>query len=82
MGAYEHASLSELIRTDHKILNKVITVFAALCSEISEHKQKVIYPLTILCVFSLSLSLQVASKYYLPLLMYGGGKHTHTHSDH
>lgn len=38
---YEHASLLELIRTEHKILNKVVTVFAALCSEIDEHKTKV-----------------------------------------
>ena len=38
---YEHASLSDLIKTDHKILNKVMMVFASLCSEIGEHKEKV-----------------------------------------
>ncbi len=38
---YEHASLGDLIKTDHKILNKVMMVFASLCSEIGEHKEKV-----------------------------------------
>ena len=31
----------DLIKTDHKILNKVIMVFTSLCSEIDEHKEKV-----------------------------------------
>ena len=31
---YEQASLIELIRTDNKILNKIVLVFTALCSEI------------------------------------------------
>ncbi len=31
----------DLVKTDHKILNKVIMVFTSLCSEIDEHKEKV-----------------------------------------
>ena len=30
---YEQASLIELIRTDNKILNKIVLVFSAICSE-------------------------------------------------
>ncbi|CAI8002431.1 WASH complex subunit 4 [Geodia barretti] len=41
-GHFEHATLLELIRTDHKILNKVVTVFAALCLEIDEHARKAV----------------------------------------
>ncbi|CAM9441528.1 WASH complex subunit 4 isoform X1 [Lampetra fluviatilis] len=33
---YEQASLLELIKTDNKVLNKVITVFAAICCEINK----------------------------------------------
>jgi WASH complex subunit 7 len=39
---YENASLKDLIRTDHKLLNKVVTVFSALCFEIAEHKQEAV----------------------------------------
>ncbi|KAI1883407.1 hypothetical protein AGOR_G00231120 [Albula goreensis] len=35
---YEQSSLLELIKTENKVLNKVITVFAALCSEIKKLK--------------------------------------------
>ncbi|KAJ0069384.1 hypothetical protein NL108_004201, partial [Boleophthalmus pectinirostris] len=35
---YEQSSLLELIKTDNKVLNKVITVYAALCSEIKKLK--------------------------------------------
>ncbi|XP_061108676.1 WASH complex subunit 4 isoform X2 [Conger conger] len=35
---YEQSSLLELIKTENKVLNKVITVFAALCSEIRKLK--------------------------------------------
>ncbi len=31
---YEQASLLQLIRTDNKVLNKIVTVFSALISEI------------------------------------------------
>ncbi len=31
---YEQGSLFELIKTDNKVLNKIVIVFAALCSEI------------------------------------------------
>ena len=30
---YEQASLLQLIKTDNKVLNKIVTVFAALCCE-------------------------------------------------
>ena len=53
---YEHASLLELIRTEHKILNKVVTVFAALCSEIDEHKTKVSTHLCVVCLHDYRLS--------------------------
>ena len=33
--------MKELIRTDHKILNKVVSIFSSLCFEIAEHKQRV-----------------------------------------
>ncbi|KAF3854570.1 hypothetical protein F7725_022625 [Dissostichus mawsoni] len=35
---YEQSSLLELIKTDNKVLNKVITVYAALCSEVKKLK--------------------------------------------
>ncbi|XP_078530725.1 WASH complex subunit 4 isoform X1 [Lissotriton helveticus] len=35
---YEQSSLLELIKTENKVLNKVITVFAALCCEIKKLK--------------------------------------------
>uniref|UniRef100_A0A4W3I8L6 WASH complex subunit 4 n=1 Tax=Callorhinchus milii TaxID=7868 RepID=A0A4W3I8L6_CALMI len=35
---YEQSSLLELIKTENKVLNKVITVYAALCSEIKKLK--------------------------------------------
>ncbi|XP_014635938.1 PREDICTED: WASH complex subunit 7 isoform X2 [Ceratotherium simum simum] len=35
---YEHSSLLELIKTENKVLNKVITVYAALCCEIKKLK--------------------------------------------
>ncbi|XP_034032903.1 WASH complex subunit 4 [Thalassophryne amazonica] len=35
---YEQSSLLELIKTDNKVLNKVITVYAALCSEVKQLK--------------------------------------------
>ncbi|XP_073476379.1 WASH complex subunit 4 isoform X1 [Aquarana catesbeiana] len=35
---YEQSSLLELIRTENKVLNKVITVYAALCCEIKKLK--------------------------------------------
>lgn len=35
------AAMKELIRTDHKILNKVVSIFSSLCFEIAEHKQRV-----------------------------------------
>ncbi len=35
---YEQTSLLQLIKTDNKVLNKVITVLAALCSEMSALK--------------------------------------------
>lgn len=35
---YEQTSLLQLIRTDNKILNKVLTVLAALCSEMDALK--------------------------------------------
>ncbi len=35
---YEQTSLLQLIKTDNKVLNKVITVLAALCSEMSTLK--------------------------------------------
>ncbi|KAM6961159.1 WASH complex subunit 4 [Aplochiton taeniatus] len=35
---YEQSSVLELIKTDNKILNKVITVYAALCSEVKKLK--------------------------------------------
>ncbi|KAJ8262124.1 hypothetical protein GJAV_G00162500 [Gymnothorax javanicus] len=37
---YEQSSLLELIKTENKVLNKVITVFAALCSEIKKLKHE------------------------------------------
>ncbi|XP_060770735.1 WASH complex subunit 4 [Neoarius graeffei] len=35
---YEQSSLLELIKTENKVLNKVITVYAALCSEVKKLK--------------------------------------------
>ncbi|TRY86275.1 hypothetical protein DNTS_009307 [Danionella cerebrum] len=35
---YEQSSLLELIKTDNKVLNKVITVYAALCCEVKKLK--------------------------------------------
>uniref|UniRef100_A0A8C9QLX9 WASH complex subunit 4 N-terminal domain-containing protein n=1 Tax=Spermophilus dauricus TaxID=99837 RepID=A0A8C9QLX9_SPEDA len=35
---YEQSSLLELIKTENKVLNKVITVYAALCCEIKKLK--------------------------------------------
>ncbi|XP_043943762.1 WASH complex subunit 4 [Protopterus annectens] len=35
---YEQASLLELIKTENKVLNKVVTVYAALCCEIKKLK--------------------------------------------
>uniref|UniRef100_A0A663LRT9 WASH complex subunit 4 N-terminal domain-containing protein n=1 Tax=Athene cunicularia TaxID=194338 RepID=A0A663LRT9_ATHCN len=35
---YEQSSLLELIKTENKVLNKVITVYAALCCEIKKYK--------------------------------------------
>ncbi|KAM9807729.1 WASH complex subunit 4 [Neosynchiropus ocellatus] len=35
---YEQCSLLELIKTDNKVLNKVITVYAALCCEVKKLK--------------------------------------------
>ncbi|XP_063053067.1 WASH complex subunit 4 [Engraulis encrasicolus] len=35
---HEQSSLLELIKTDNKVLNKVITVYAALCSEVKKLK--------------------------------------------
>ncbi|XP_075894005.1 WASH complex subunit 4 [Nelusetta ayraudi] len=35
---YEQSSVLELIKTDNKVLNKVITVYAALCSEVKKLK--------------------------------------------
>uniref|UniRef100_H2RUF7 WASH complex subunit 4 N-terminal domain-containing protein n=1 Tax=Takifugu rubripes TaxID=31033 RepID=H2RUF7_TAKRU len=35
---YEQSSILELIKTDNKVLNKVITVYAALCSEVKKLK--------------------------------------------
>ncbi|TKS73206.1 WASH complex subunit 4 [Collichthys lucidus] len=35
---YEQSSLLELIKTDNKVLNKVVTVYAALCSEVKKLK--------------------------------------------
>ncbi|XP_077568439.1 WASH complex subunit 4 [Stigmatopora nigra] len=35
---YEQSSLLEMIKTDNKVLNKVITVYAALCSEVKNLK--------------------------------------------
>ncbi|XP_051918259.1 WASH complex subunit 4 [Hippocampus zosterae] len=35
---HEQSSLLELIKTDNKVLNKVITVYAALCSEVKNLK--------------------------------------------
>nr|XP_006633158.1 PREDICTED: WASH complex subunit 7 [Lepisosteus oculatus] len=37
---YEQSSLLELIKTDNKVLNKVITVYAALCCEIKKLKHE------------------------------------------
>uniref|UniRef100_A0A3P8WCL7 WASH complex subunit 4 n=1 Tax=Cynoglossus semilaevis TaxID=244447 RepID=A0A3P8WCL7_CYNSE len=37
---YEQSSLLELIKTDNKVLNKVITVYAALCSEVKKLKNE------------------------------------------
>ncbi len=30
---FEHATLIQLIKTDNKVLNKIVIAFAALCSE-------------------------------------------------
>jgi hypothetical protein len=49
---HEHASWFDLLKTDHTVLNKVITVFAALCGEVQELKQKVVLPLAITCMGS------------------------------
>ncbi|CAB1415949.1 unnamed protein product [Pleuronectes platessa] len=38
---YEQSSLLELIKTDNKVLNKVITVYAALCSEVKKLKYEI-----------------------------------------
>uniref|UniRef100_A0A8C9V9W1 WASH complex subunit 4 n=1 Tax=Scleropages formosus TaxID=113540 RepID=A0A8C9V9W1_SCLFO len=38
---YEQSSLLELIKTENKVLNKVITVYAALCSEVKKLKYEV-----------------------------------------
>ncbi|XP_054885135.1 WASH complex subunit 4 isoform X1 [Poeciliopsis prolifica] len=35
---YEQTSLLELIKTDNKVLNKVVTVYAALCGEVKKLK--------------------------------------------
>ncbi|XP_048466478.1 WASH complex subunit 4-like [Rhincodon typus] len=35
---YEQSSLLELIKTENKVLNKVITVYAALCCEVKKLK--------------------------------------------
>ncbi|XP_076863450.1 WASH complex subunit 4 isoform X2 [Brachyhypopomus gauderio] len=37
---YEQSSLLELIKTENKVLNKVITVYAALCSEVKKLKHE------------------------------------------
>lgn len=37
---YEQSSLLELIKTDNKVLNKVITVYAALCCEVKKLKHE------------------------------------------
>uniref|UniRef100_A0A8B9JBR0 WASH complex subunit 4 n=1 Tax=Astyanax mexicanus TaxID=7994 RepID=A0A8B9JBR0_ASTMX len=39
---YEQSSLLELIKTENKVLNKVITVYAALCSEVKKLKYEVL----------------------------------------
>ncbi|MEJ1277161.1 WASH complex subunit 4 [Cricetulus griseus] len=38
---YEQSSLLELIKTENKVLNKVITVYAALCCEIKKLKYEI-----------------------------------------
>ncbi|KAL6084193.1 hypothetical protein STEG23_012492, partial [Scotinomys teguina] len=40
---YEQSSLLELIKTENKVLNKVITVYAALCCEIKKLKYETVY---------------------------------------
>uniref|UniRef100_A0A3B4E036 WASH complex subunit 4 n=1 Tax=Pygocentrus nattereri TaxID=42514 RepID=A0A3B4E036_PYGNA len=40
---YEQSSLLELIKTENKVLNKVITVYAALCSEVKKLKYEVFF---------------------------------------
>ncbi|RMC03042.1 hypothetical protein DUI87_20235 [Hirundo rustica rustica] len=40
---YEQSSLLELIKTENKVLNKVITVYAALCCEIKKLKYEAMY---------------------------------------
>ena len=68
-----------------QILNKVVTVFAALCAEIDEHKHKVCVCVCVcererererelsLNKLYLLLSLQAVTKFFLPLLLYGEG---------
>ncbi|XP_045892168.1 WASH complex subunit 4-like [Micropterus dolomieu] len=48
---YEQSSILELIKTDNKVLNKVITVYAALCSEVKKLKCEVSLVKSLVCHF-------------------------------